>query len=179
MVIVGCTMGKMHQWYFELRIMGVFVFLAQAYKMIVDWLRLFQFTSFYVTLIIRTIQDMIPFLVIMLILLILVGEASLILELNNVTRINDHIMVDRSSFEYINFLFNPFFSQYKMMLGEFDTEMYDDLFPVHKALCYIIFIISTLVVQIVFLNMLIAIMGDTYGREIELKHVHSVRNQIN
>ena len=55
-------------------------------------------------------------------------------------------------------------NQYMLMLGEFVL----DGFANHGflAICYLIFILSTFITQITFLNMLIAIMGDTFDRVI-------------
>ena len=57
---------------------------------------------------------------------------------------------------------STFYYQYLLALGEFDidhlTESDDLPNPV------IMFIFSTMIVQIVILNMLIAIMGDTYDK---------------
>ena len=44
-------------------------------KAIVDWLRLYDSTSFYVTLILRTFIDIAYFLFIILLLLIYIGNA--------------------------------------------------------------------------------------------------------
>ena len=41
------------------------------------------------------------------------------------------------------FPIDSFLSQYKMMLGEFETDLYDDLLPAHKVICYILFFLST------------------------------------
>ena len=76
--IVACTMAEYREWYYELRNLGVFVVLAQSIKALIDWMRLFVFTSFYVTLITRTVWDMLPFGMIMLILLGYFGGASFI-----------------------------------------------------------------------------------------------------
>ena len=59
-----------------------FVLISQGIKVIVDWLRLFDNTSFYVTLIIRTFVDVAYFLLILLILLIYAGNAMYMLDLS-------------------------------------------------------------------------------------------------
>ena len=63
-----------------------FVLICQGVKMIVDWLRLFDNTSFYVTLIIRTFVDVAYFLLILLILLIYAGNAMYMLDLSKDTK---------------------------------------------------------------------------------------------
>ena len=64
------------------RTLATFVLLSQGIKMIIDWLRLFDNTSFYVTLIVRTFVDIAHFLLIILILLLYVGCAMYMLHLN-------------------------------------------------------------------------------------------------
>ena len=64
------------------RTLCTFVLICQGIKIIIDWLRLFDNTSFYVTLILRTFVDIAYFLLITLILLIYVGCAMYMLHLN-------------------------------------------------------------------------------------------------
>lgn len=52
-------------------------------------------------------------------------------------------------------------------LGEFDTDAYDD--HPNRILLWVYFMISTVLLQIVLLNLLIAIMGDTFDRVQEMK----------
>ena len=46
------------------------------------------------------------------------------------------------------------------------------------AFCYLIFLCSTIITQITFLNMLIAIMGDTFDRVISQKPTYSLKNKL-
>ena len=55
-------------------------------------------------------------------------------------------------------------NQYLLMLGEFDLDGFEN--HANLTICYMIFILSTFITQITFLNMLIAIMGDTFDRVI-------------
>jgi len=61
-----------------------------------------------------------------------------------------------------NEVFDSFFAQYLVGLGEFEIGNYAE-HPA-AALNLIFFIFATLFTQIIFMNMLIAIMGETYGR---------------
>ena len=63
-------------------------------------------------------------------------------------------------------IFNAFENQYELSLGEFEVDAYRDS-EMHQFLIYVLFILSTFIIQITFLNMLIAIMGDTYDRATE------------
>ena len=53
-------------------------------------------------------------------------------------------------------------------MGEFELDAYREA-DTRKFLIYLIFLLSTFVIQITFLNMLIAIMGDTFDRATEEK----------
>ena len=65
-------------------------------------------------------------------------------------------------------ILNAFSNQYELGLGEFTTgEMANG--DVNAKLCYILFILATFFVQITFLNMLIAIMGESFSEALEEK----------
>ena len=72
----------------------MFVLISQGMKAIADWLRLFDGTSFYVTLILSTFVDIAYFLLITLILLIYIGNAMYMLQLNA-----DHSLEDSDIIE--------------------------------------------------------------------------------
>jgi len=47
-------------------------------------------------------------------------------------------------------------------LGDWDTDTFDD--NPHEMMIWGMFLMATFVTNICFLNMIIAIMGDTFGR---------------
>ena len=49
---------------------------------------------------------------------------------------------------------------------------------VNSSLCYVFFISTTIISQITFLNMLIAIMGDTFDRVIDQRPTYSLKNKL-
>ena len=63
-------------------------------------------------------------------------------------------------------------NQYRIGLGDFDTSVYST----HPAniLIFIYFILATFLTQIMFMNMLIAIMSETYSRVSEAKERSSL-----
>ena len=130
-------------------------------KAIVDWLRLFDNTSFYVTLILQTFVDIGYFLFITLLLLIYIGNAMYMLHLNADYGEDNNIIQP----VFGNFILDSTLNQFNLMIGEFNT----DGFVKHAspALCYILFILTVIISQITFLNMLIAIMSDTFEKVIE------------
>ena len=70
---------------------------------------------------------------------------------------------------------------YELGLGEFNLEQFytpDDKGARTGALCYIFFVLATILIMIVFLNMLIAIMGDTFANNIQEQDINSCTEQI-
>ena len=72
--------------------------------------------------------------------------------------------------------FNMIMNQYYLSLGEFNTDNFSK--QPHDVLCYLLFILATFFVQVTMLNMLIAIMSDTYERVSENKSVHAHRTKL-
>ena len=83
-----------------------------------DWLRLFDTTSFYVTLISKTIIDIGSIGFIIFIILVYCGCAMYMLQQNSEYGEEDSVVLP--TFE--NFLYDSFLNQYLLMLGEFHTD---------------------------------------------------------
>ena len=62
------------------------------------------------------------------------------------------------------------------MLGEFNMDGFE-MHP-NTAECYILFAFTTFITQITFLNMLIAIMGDTFDKVIDQRPTYSLKNKL-
>ena len=88
------------------------------------------------------------------------GSAFYIININ--LDAGDEIIPKLSGF----WILNAFENQYELSLGEYRVEAYREL-EMHQFLIYLLFILSTFIIQITFLNMLIAIMGDTFDRATE------------
>ena len=63
-----------------------------------------------------------------------------------------------------------------LALGEFDTEFGEE--GVEKWMSYTLFLLATFISLIMMLNMLIAIMGDTFERTIENRQLNMTRTKI-
>ena len=63
-----------------------------------------------------------------------------------------------------------------LSLGEFTTDNYEE--DGKDSLVWIMFILTTFITQITFLNMLIAIMGDTFARVSEVKEQSALQEKI-
>ena len=71
---------------------------------------------------------------------------------------------------------NIMLNQYLLALGDFQIEDFDN--GSQTGLCYMFFVLATLISQVTMLNMLIAIMGDTFEHIIENKDLNSVKTKI-
>ena len=58
---------------------------------------------------------------------------------------------------------NTILHMYLLSLGEFDFDNFGSRGTLSNDLMWIIFILGTFLLQITFMNMLIAIMGDVFG----------------
>ena len=136
------------------RLLSAFVIIALWFK-VFDWLRLFEKTSFYIRLIAETFVDIGYFMIIFIMALITSGSAMYMLQLNQVEGKADIV---ESVFSH--FFIDSIYNQYMMSLGEFTMDGFGD----HPTMiiCYIFFILATFAVQLTFLNMLIAIMGNVF-----------------
>ena len=150
-----------------------FVLISQGAKMVLDWLRLFDNTSFYVTLIIKTIRDIGYIAVIIVIILVYIGSAMYMLQLNSDQSVEEAAII-RPIFD--SFLVDSMVNQYLLMLGEFNLDGFS--MHMNTAVCYALFIFTTFITQITFLNMLIAIMGDTFDKVIDQRPTYSLKNKL-
>ena len=67
-------------------------------------------------------------------------------------------------------------NQYKIVIGDYNYANFKD--KPQAEMCYIFFIFSTFISQVTMLNMLIAIMGDTFERVIENKDVNATKSKL-
>ena len=135
------------------------------------WLRLFSGTSFYIRLIRETLYDIKYFLVLFLFILMCFGSALTIM---NQGRNSENKAY--SKFFDVDFL-DALLQQYIFAIGNYDdTGSYElkggDIY------IWVLFILATFVTQITFLNMLIAIMGDTFDRVSEVKSQSAMAEKI-
>ena len=134
-------------------------------------MRLFTEFAFFISLIWKTIKGIKVFIWIMLICYMLFGTAFYILNMSRGVKQFDD---PKDSDELIDSTFgniwalNVFENQYELGLGEFKTEEISNG-DTDVILCYILFILATFFVQIVFVNMLIAIMGESFSEALEEK----------
>ena len=110
MTYIGMPIGDLSR----LRVLSSFVFISQLTKLILDWCRLFDSTSFYVTLILQTMNDIKEFTFILFIIIIYFGAAFYMVKLNYMSG-EDEILSTISGF----ILIDSFLNEYLLSLGEF------------------------------------------------------------
>ena len=125
------------------------------------WMRLFDSTSFYVRLIRETIHDIGNFMILFVFILLTFANVLLVLSEGRSEPLYQNYFGDK--FKLINAVVN----QYKVSLGEFDMDGFGE--DGDDALPWILFMTTTFITSITFLNMLVAIMGDTFARVSEVK----------
>ena len=110
----------------------------------------------------KALIDVVYFLLIILLLLVYVGNAMYMLHLNA-----DHDLEGTKIVEPIfgNLLVDSTLNYLNLMIGEYSTGGY--VKHNSPALCYGLFLITVIISQITFLNMLIAIMAETFEKVIE------------
>ena len=117
-----------------------FIMISQGAKMVLDWLRLFDNTSFYVTLILKTIRDIGYIAVIIFIILVYIGSAMYMLQLNS-DQSNEEAAIITPIFN--SFVVDSMINQYLLMLGEFNLDGFG--MHMNTAVCYALFIFTTFI----------------------------------
>lgn len=140
------------------------------------WLRLFDFTAQYIDLITTTLRDISKFVVVLFIVVVSFTTGFYILQINRV--VNDYNGLEDPLFPYdeeTNIFYESFMFQYKLLLGDFEnisfkrsyTGLQDSMASAvmfENLLISVYFIATTFFTQITILNMLIAIMSETYQK---------------
>jgi hypothetical protein len=73
---------------------------------------------------------------------------------------------------------NTLFNQYLLALGEFGLDSFEAGSP-NMVVVVLLFIAATFLTQVTIFNMLIAIMGDTFGKVTEIKEQSGLKEKIN
>ena len=154
------------------RNLATFVLLEQGAKVVLDWFRLFDELSFYVTLIITTILDIRSISFIILILFVYIGTAMYMLQLNADNVDDGAVIPPVFGIFFVDLMIN----QFQLMMGAVETDGFEG--HNQMAICYILYLSAMVISNVTFLNMLIAIMGDTFDRVIDQRPTYSLKNQI-
>lgn len=132
------------------------------------WMRLFKQTAQFITLIKETLIDIKMFALMVVIIMLAFANFFYIMNLNQ-----NGVVVERTGNSYID----AFLMIYLLALGEFGLDGFDSGIDVY--IVWIFFGLASFLVIIVFMNMLIAIMGDTFERVQSIKEVNAIMEQAN
>ena len=136
-----------------------------------DWLRLFDSTAKYMRLITETMSDLVSFLFYLIVGMMASGFP---LHFLNQRRIIDRkfggdydpIYERRFGIDFIDAMF----TQYLNLFGAFEIDLQYRKYENRDVfLVYLVFLFCTFFTQVIIMNMLIAIMADTFARVDERK----------
>lgn len=130
-------------------------------KFLYFW-RIFRQTSKFISMIVAIVGDLKDFLVVFFVTLTAFGNSMYIMSNNNPdVNPDDYPDGDAPPGRFIANLWDSVFFAYRMSLGDFDTS---DLGQTYYLLVITMFILSTLFLTIMMLNILIAVISDSYAR---------------
>mmetsp|Transcript_102001 Transcript_102001/g.140935 ORF Transcript_102001/g.140935 Transcript_102001/m.140935 type:complete len:374 (+) Transcript_102001:574-1695(+) len=132
------------------------------------WMRLFGPTAAFLRMIIEIIRDSMQFIVMFFICIFMFSNALFML---NANRDPDDTLFDPD----LAAPMNSIIYEYLIGLGEFGVDSYG---VKDRSILWTYFVLSTFITQITFMNLLIAIMGDTFDRVSEIKEQSSLKEKV-
>ena len=144
------------------------------------WMRLFSSLAYYVKLIMQTLTDSFPFMI--MVAIIVFAFANYFYVINNNLVFGDEVDDDGNTPTYYGEYYGSsigdvIVSIYLMgALGDFDSSLYTN--GVDKYAAMSMFLLALFIIAVVFMNMLIAIMGDTFGQVLEGATESGIREQV-
>ena len=67
---------------------------------------------------------------------------------------------------------------YILAVGDYDTDAFSNKGEINQAVIWMVFFAATFMLQVTFMNMLIAIMGNTFEEVMEKKHQSAIEERI-
>ena len=143
------------------------------------WMRLFSSLAYYVKLIQQTISDSMNFMLMVFLIILSFANFYYVIDRNLVTSDAGSRYYDQytSTPEINHSIVDVIISIYMMgALGDFDSTIYRVGYDRYFAI--FMFLLATFIISVVFMNMLIAIMGDTFGQVLEVAEESGLREQV-
>lgn len=144
----------------------VFFLMLKAY----DWFRLFQSTAFYIMLIQETILETGFFIILFMMALVMFGLPTLFLNFN---REQDSSLICSITG---NPIIDSVLCQYLQQFNGVETDVYAN--KPQASFCVLLFLFGTMFTNLIMLNMLIAIMADTFERITENRAVFATMTKL-
>ena len=130
------------------------------------FLRIFKSTGYLIRMIVEVVYDMRNFFLVLLITIAAFGDSFLRIAVANTNYIDPDTKEETVNIFTTGFIDSMIFT-YRMILGDFDTGAFGE---VAVPLVMILFLLCTIFNMIVMLNLLIAIISDSYARVTNLSH---------
>lgn len=121
------------------------------------WMRLFKPFSAFIRMITEIVKDVKVFLVMLMIALGSFANVIYVLNLNRLDSGSEPIYEDNVGIAPIDAVIHAYLTG----LGEFGKDNYS---AENAKVVWIMFILATIIVQLIFMNLLIAIMGESFAR---------------
>lgn len=137
------------------------------------WLRLFDSTAAFIRMLKEIVLDIVPFLTFLVVCVAMFSNTFLIFDQSRRLqgRYDERIIEEVFGIPWID----AFVRSYLVGLGEFGMENFSGE---GGSLIWIFFLLATFITQLLFMNLLIAIMGDTFDRVQEMKVQAAVKEKI-
>lgn len=139
------------------------------------WMRLFSALAYYVKLIQQTISDSLYFMLMVFLIILSFANFFYVIDRNIKGTVDGRYYDQYTSVGDVdNSIIDVIISVYMMgALGDFDSARYRVGYDRYFAMA--MFLLATFIICVVFMNMLIAIMGETFGQVQEVSHESGLR----
>lgn len=162
-----------------LKVCSVFAVAFVWYK-IFYWMRLFKDPAFFMNLLKKTLRDIVPFTIMISILIMMFSNIIYILNLIDLSDSDEDQAMVKPVYAKIfgpDFV-NAILHMYILAVGDYDTDAFDGKGDINKIFLWITFVCASFMIQVTFMNMLIAIMSNTFGEVMEKKHQSAIEERI-
>ena len=126
------------------------------------WMRLFEEPAFFMNLLRKTIIGILSFTLMLIILVGLLSNVIYIVAKIDHSPIETETLPDIYTKHFESDVANVIMHMYLLSLGEFDFEAFSERDGSTKVMMWSIWVFATFMLQITFMNMLIAIMTEVY-----------------
>ena len=150
----------------HLRTLAAFAIFFILVKIPLYWLRLTEVTEFYVLLILRIIAELKWFLLTLVLLYVATGMPMTILDAAE----------EKTGFEFLDALYMHYLLM--LRLSSVQTTSFLDFDGDHAIVTFIAFLAMTVMIHLVMLNILIAVVANTYHEVQEDILVMSTRSKL-
>jgi len=134
------------------------------------YLRIYNPTSYLIRIVVSVLADMVTFLGVLLVVVLAFSDTFY--TLSNYYANGDGDFEEGTAEPFVGSYSEAFMLAYRFALGDFEGFE-----PNSSYVAYILFLISTLFALIVMLNLLIAIISDSYARVVEVQDQFALKEK--